>query len=153
MEMEVIKMIDWVQCVRFVCHRYSAPRMKICSHKHEFKWFGMHWELRDTCWKWSLFGGCGRNCCPAVRFFFCSYVCLFVGFFFKHLILSFLALIYFIFVLQNLTVMVLFPSSYSATNMFLADIWFIFTTKTNQASQKNCSLFSEVCLFAFSRNR
>lgn len=34
MEMEVIKMIDWVQCVRFVCHRYSAPRMKICSHKH-----------------------------------------------------------------------------------------------------------------------
>lgn len=44
MEMEVIKMIDWVQCVRFVCHCYSAPRMKICSHKHEFKWFGMHWE-------------------------------------------------------------------------------------------------------------
>lgn len=53
-------------------------------------------------------------------FFVRMFVCLWG--FFKHLILSFLALIYFIFVLQNLTVMVLFPSSYSATNMFLADI-------------------------------
>lgn len=31
MEMEVIKMIDWMQHVRFMCHRYSAPRMEIQS--------------------------------------------------------------------------------------------------------------------------
>lgn len=42
--------------------------------------------------------------------------------FFLRLILSLLALIYFILILQNLTAVVLFPSSYSGTNMFYADI-------------------------------
>lgn len=57
MEMEVIKMIDWVQRVRFMCHCYSAPRMEIHSHKQEFRWLSMRWELRDTHLNWSLFGG------------------------------------------------------------------------------------------------
>lgn len=41
MEMEVIKMIDWMQHVRFMCHRYSAPRMEIHSHNREFRWLSM----------------------------------------------------------------------------------------------------------------
>lgn len=60
MEMEVIKMIDWMHRVRFMCHRHSAPRMEIHSHKHEFRWLSMRRVLRDTHLKWSLFGG-GEN--------------------------------------------------------------------------------------------
>lgn len=79
---------------------------------------GAQRHMLEMVFVWRLW----KKLLPGCQVFF-LFVCLFVcGFFFKHLILSFLALIYFIFVLQNLTVMVLFPSSYSATNMFLADI-------------------------------
>lgn len=79
---------------------------------------GAQRHMLEMVFVWRLW----KKLLPGCQVFF-LFVCLFVcGVFFKHLILSFLALIYFIFVLQNLTVMVLFPSSYSATNMFLADI-------------------------------
>lgn len=74
MEMEVIKMIDWMQRARFMCHRYSAPRMEIHSHKHEFRWLSMHWELRDRHLKGSLFGRCEND----VQLHFSSNISLFL---------------------------------------------------------------------------
>lgn len=78
---------------------------------------GAQRHMLEMVFVWRLW----KKLLPGCQVFFVRmFVCLWG--FFKHLILSFLALIYFILVLQNLTVMVLFPSSYSATNMFLADI-------------------------------
>lgn len=37
MEMEVIKMIDWMQRVRFMCHRCRATRMEIHTRKRELR--------------------------------------------------------------------------------------------------------------------
>lgn len=59
MEMKVIKMIDWTQHVRFMCHPCSALRKENYSHRHEFRWLS-----RGCSWKTHVVFERLLKCCP-----------------------------------------------------------------------------------------